>query len=390
MASAFLDRWLLDPEVTFLNHGSFGACPRALIAKQNEFREQMEREPVSFLWRKLDEPLDAARNAVARLINSDPRDVVFVTNATSAVNAVLRSHEFAVGDELLTTDHLYNACGNVLTEVARRAGGRVVVAPVPFPIDRAEQVIEAVLASVTSRTRLALLDHVTSPTALIFPITELVRELERRDIPTLVDGAHAPGMLPIDVAAIGASYYTGNLHKWLCAPRGTGFLHIRSDRQDGIHPAVISHGYNTHRPGRTAFHERFDWQGTGDVTGWLCAGHAIQWCSSLFPGGLSELMQRNRDLTLAARRLLCERLSIEPPCPESMLGSMATLPLPAPFASRPGGIRSDPDQAALFHKHRIEVPFLTWGNPPRRWFRISAQAYNSLDDYERLAQALLA
>jgi isopenicillin-N epimerase len=393
MPSALAYLWSLDPAMTFLNHGSFGACPRVIVARQAELRAEMEREPVAFLWRDLEGPLDAARAGVARLIGASAETVAFVPNATSAVNAVLRSLEFAPGDELLTTDHAYNACRNVLVEVARRSGARVVVAAVPFPITDPGEAITAIVAQISSRTRLALLDHVTSPTAIILPIRELVHALSARGVETLVDGAHAPGMVPLDVPALGAAYYTGNLHKWICAPRGTGFLYVRADRQEAIQPAVISHGYNTRRPGRSAFHDRFDWQGTGDVTAWLCAGEAIRWCAALFPGGLEELMRRNHALAVAARRLLCERLQLAAPCPETMLGSMATLPLPAHFQTGDGTSsavieRYDPDQTRLFREARIEVPFIRWGAPARRWFRISAQAYNSLEDYERLADAL--
>jgi len=393
MPSALASLWSLDPAVTFLNHGSFGACPRAIVARQQELRAALERAPVDFLWRSLEAPLDAARAEVARLIAARAEDVVFVPNATSAVNAVLRSLEFAPGEELLTTDHAYNACHNVLVEVARRSGARVIVAPLPFPIRGPEEVVAAILAHLTPRTRLALLDHVTSPTALRLPLEQLIPALTARGVETLVDGAHAPGMLPLDVPALGASYYTGNLHKWLCAPRGTGFLYVRTDRQEAIQPAVISHGYNTRRPGRSVLHDRFDWPGTADFTAWLCAGDAIRWCASLFPGGLLELMQKNHALAVAARRLLCERLGLAAPCPESMLGSMATLPLPERFQTGDGTSRAvierfDPDQAHLFRELRIEVPFLRWGTPPRRWFRISAQAYNALEDYERLAVAL--
>lgn len=393
MPSPLFAQWLLDPAVTFLNHGSFGACPRAIVERQRALREEMERNPVAFLWRNLEGPLDASRAEVARLVSAPTETIAFVPNATSAVNAVLRSLEFAPGDELLTIDHGYNACRNVLAEVARRSRAKVVVAAVPFPIERPEQVLDAVLACVTPRTRLALLDHVTSPTALVFPIAALVRELAARGVETLVDGAHAPGMLPLDLPALGASYYTGNLHKWLCAPRGAGFLYVREDRQEAIQPAVISHGYNTRRAGRSAFHDRFDWQGTGDVTSWLCAGDAIRWCASLFGGDLRALMEHNHQLAAAGRGLLCASLSIEPPCPTAMLGSMATLPLPARFQPGDGSSSAviahfDPDQARLFREDRIEVPFLRWGAPPRRWLRISAQAYNSLDDYTRLAEAL--
>ncbi len=220
--------------------------------------------------------------------------MVFVSNVTAAVNCVLRGLPLRSGDELLLTDHGYNACRNVADYVAGRAAARVVVASIPLPIQSPRQVVEAVLARVTDRTRLALLDHVTSPTAVVFPIAELVEELGRRGVDTLVDGAHAPGMLPLDLRRIGAAYYAGNCHKWLCAPKGAGFLHVRGDRRESLHPNVISHGYNVCTPGRSRFHDLFDWVGTIDPTPWMCVGEAIRYLGTLEPGGMEGLMQRNR------------------------------------------------------------------------------------------------
>ena len=241
------DAWLLDPAVAYLNHGSFGACPRAVLQRQQKWRAQMEREPVEFLVRHLAPLLDKSRRRLAELIGAQPADLAFVHNATGGVNSVLRSLEFQPGDEILVSSHDYNACRNVARYVARRTAAAVIEASVPLPIAPPEQVTEAVLRCVTARTRLALLDHITSPTALVFPIAELVRELDRRGIDTLVDGAHAPGMVPLDMERLGAAYYAGNCHKWLCAPKGAGFLHVRRDRQAAIQPPTISHGFNRPR-----------------------------------------------------------------------------------------------------------------------------------------------
>ncbi len=394
--SPLRSHWLLDENVTFLNPGSFGACPKPGLAEQIRLREEMESEPLRFLWREIDSKIDDAREDLARFLRADPDELAFVTNATSAVNAVVRSLELKEGDELLTTNHGYNACNNVLAECARRAGARVVIAQVPFPISGPGEVVEAVLAAVTPHTRLAMLDHVTSPTALVFPIEELIAALEERGIDVLVDGAHAPGMLPLDFTALRPAYYTGNLHKWVCAPKGAAFLHVRRDRQAGLHPAVISHGYNTPREDRSPFHDAFDWQGTHDVTAWLSVPAALRFCERLLPGGQHALMDANCSLAKAARQFLCEKLSIEPPCPESMLGAMATLPLPARFQEEePGESRSvisryDPLQTRLFERHSIEMPLVRFGSPTRRWFRISAQAYNSPSDYALVAKALQA
>ena len=387
--SPHADHWTLDPDVVFLNHGSFGACPRTVLAFQSELRACMERQPVQFLARELEGRLDEARAALAAFVGAESADVAFVPNATTGVNAVLRSLDFAPGDELLTTTHAYNACRNALGYVAERSGARVVVADVPFPLRAAEEVVAAVLAAVGPRTRLALVDHVTSQTGLVFPIVELVRALDARGVPTLVDGAHALGMLPLDVAAIGAAYYTGNCHKWLCAPKGAGFLHVRRDVQSSVRPLAISHGARLVRADRSRFLLEFDWTGTQDPTAYLSVPEAIRVMGSMLPGGWDELRATNRALALAARRSLCTALAVTVPAPDDMIGSLASLPIadgaPEPPAS---ALYCDPLQDALRERAGIEVPIIPWPAPPRRLLRISAQLYNVAADYERLADAL--
>jgi isopenicillin-N epimerase len=254
-------------------------------------------------------------------------------------------------------------------------------------------VIEAVLARVTPRTRLAILDHITSPTAIVFPMEQLVRRLAERGVDVLADGAHAPGMLPLELDRLGAAYYTGNCHKWLCSPKGAGFLYVRPDRQDGLQPPVISHGYNQPRLGYSPFQDAFDWQGTVDPTPWLCVGESIRYVSGLVPGGVAGLMRRNREMALAARRLLCERLDLRPVCAESMLGSMAAFMLPdvpaATTAADPAAPVPLPRLGReLSDRFSVELPVFYWPAQPQTILRISAQVYNSLDQYERLAGAL--
>jgi isopenicillin-N epimerase len=348
----------------------------------------MEAEPVQFLWRRYEERLEPARVALAKFIGARAQDIAFVTNATAGVNSVLRSVKLGRGDELLSTNLDYNACHNVLVETARRTGARLVVARVPFPLTDPRAVVEAVLEGVTGRTRLALIDHVTSHTALVFSIERLVRELEARGVDVLVDGAHAPGMLPLDLARLRPAYYTGNLHKWVCAPKGAAFLWAREDKQARLQPAVISHGNNTPRSGYGPFQDRFDWAGTFDPTAWFCVGAAIRWLGELLPGGWRELRQRNHRLAIAARRSLCKELGLEPPCPENLIGSMATLPLPERFQGAPPSGKIDVEARRLYDQFGIEVPFMRIGRPEKRYFRISAQIYNSLEEYEYLAEAL--
>lgn len=380
--------WGLKPGVVFLNHGSFGACPRPVLELQSELRSEMEAEPVQFLWRRYEERLDPSRRALARFVGAKVRDLVFVTNATAAVNAVIRSFPLTRGDEILTTNLDYNACHNVLLEAVRVKGARLKVANVPFPVSGPRPVLDAVMVAVGRRTRLALIDHVTSDTGMILPVKELVRDLESRGVAVMVDGAHAPGMVPLRLDRLGASFYAGNLHKWVCAPKGAAFLWVREDRQEAVQPAVISHGNNRTRRGYSRFQDRFDWGGTLDPTPWFCVGKALEWMGSHLEGGWSALRSRNHQLVLEARRLLCRELGVAAVCPESMLGSLATIPLPGRFQGRPARGRIDPEQLELHDRFGIEVPLSRIGSPARRHFRVSAQVYNTLEDYRTLAAAI--
>jgi isopenicillin-N epimerase len=382
--------WTLDPQIAFLNHGSFGACPKRVLEVQQELRARMEREPVLFLSRQLEPLLDEARGALAEFVGADPDDLALVPNATAGVNTVVRSLRLGRGDEVLTTDHAYNACRNALRAL-EPSGVRVVTAAVPWPGTRQQAVIDAVLGAVTSRTRLALIDHVTSPTGLVFPVERLVRALAERGVDTLVDGAHAPGMLPLDVRGMGAAYYTGNCHKWLCTPKGSGFLHVRRDRQERMLPLAVSHGFNSTRTDRSRFRLLFDWAGTTDPTPYLCVPEAIRFLGTLVPGGWPALMQRNRELALAGRSLLCDALSIPEPAPAEMIGTLAAVPLPDSEGPPPAANSLyDPLQRAMFDRHRVEVPIFVFPQHPRRLVRISAQLYNSRGQIELLARALRA
>jgi isopenicillin-N epimerase len=380
--------WGLKPGTVFLNHGSFGACPKAVLALQTKLRAELEAEPVQFLWRRYEERLEPARRALAKFVGASSHDVVFVTNATTGVNSVLRSLKFQRGDELLTTSLDYNACRNVLIEVTRRSGAKLVVAAIPFPLRSGEEITAAILRAVTSRTRLVLLDHVTSNTAVVMPLRQIIRELEARGVDTLVDGAHAPGMLPLNLRELRPTYYTANLHKWVCAPKGAAFLYVHAERQTQIQPAVISHGNNRPRPGFTPFQDRFDWCGTFDLTAWLCVPEAIRWMGKILPGGWRELRERNHQLVVQTRNILCERFEVSPPCPEELLGSIAAIPLPERFQKRKAAGKIDREQLALYDRFGIEVPLNHFGTPTRRWLRISAQIYNSPAEYEYLAEAL--
>ncbi|MCU0566073.1 MAG: aminotransferase class V-fold PLP-dependent enzyme [Oculatellaceae cyanobacterium Prado106] len=380
--------WGLDPAITFLNHGSFGACPLTVLEKQRSLRSQLESEPVRFFAHELEPLLDAARLELAAFVQADPEGLAFVPNATTGVNTVLRSlchpaadRSLRPGDELLTTNQEYNACRNALNFAAELSGATIVVAEVPFPIASPEDAIAPLLAKVSSKTRLVLVDHITSQTGLIFPLQSLIQQLTSQGIEVLVDGAHAPGMIPLDLQALGATYYSGNCHKWLSAPKGAGFLAINEQGRSQLRPLTISHGANSPRRDRSRFHLEFDWTGTADPTAYLCVPEAIRYLGSLLPGGWPALMADNHLKALTARQMLCQTLNIEPPCPETMIGSMATLPLPPGSASNL--------QTALFDRFHIEIPVIPWPTENHRMIRLSAQLYNTAKDYDFLAEALI-
>ena len=383
--SEFARLWPLDSDAVFLNHGSFGACPQVILNKQQEYRKRLEKQPVRFLMREMEELFDLSRHKVASFVNASPNDLVFVQNATTGVNTVFRSLKFNPGDEILFTNHIYGACKRLLEFVGEQTGAKLVEVVYDFPIESPDIILEAILEKVTTRTRIALIDHISSATALVHPVEKIVRELEKRGIDTMVDGAHALGSIPLDLKKIGAAYYTANCHKWLCSPKSSAILHVRSDKQSGIYPVVISHAGHNAEP----FPERFFWPGTYDPTAALCVGDTIGYLESLFPGGWPALMKRNHDLCLEARDLICNILEIDPPCPDSMIASMATFPLPLPAISMPPDYKSfDPLQERFFREYNIEIPVWYWTAPPMRLIRIAVQLYNSMDQYRYLGSIL--
>ncbi len=388
--------WRLEPGVSFLNHGSFGACPEPVLEAQRVWRDRLEGEPVRFLARELEGHLDAVRAELGAFLHADPEGLAFVPNATTGISTVLGSLRFAPGDELLVNDHEYNATILALRAAAERDGARVVVVRIPFPIDDPSQVVEAYLESVTPRTRLALVSHVTSPTAVVMPVVALVRELDRRGVDTLIDGAHAPGMIPVDLDALDAAYWTGNAHKWLCAPKGAAILWVRKDRRWSMRPLVVSHGVNDPRTDRSRYQLLFDWTGTDDPTPYLAIPAALRFVGGVHEDGWTGLMAANTAKARAARDVICSALGVPAPAPDAMLGAMAAIPLPHIAPSEAAAERL---QAALYDEDRIEVPVYAFPVPAALEpgstlasvvLRVSAQAYNRPDEFTFLAERLAA
>jgi len=365
----------LEDGIAFLNNGSYGATPKAVLSAQQAWRARMEAEPVRFMQRELPAALRSAAGQLAGFLGVDGSDLVFVDNATTGANAVIRALDFGTGDELLTTDHAYGAVRKTLRYVADRTGAQVVEAQLPYPGTTPEAVVSAIAAAITARTKLVVIDAITSPTALLLPAAEIARTTRARGIPVLVDAAHAPGQITDAVTDGAADWVTGNAHKWLFAARGCAYLWSRPDRQTMTHPAVISHGYGA------GYCAEFDWTGTRDPTAWLSISAAIEFWRTM---GGPALMVRNHALAAEAAAMLEARLGVSPAAPNSMRAAMQTIELvshgPATFEN------AKRLQYRLADAYGVTVPIIPFGG--RLWVRISAQIYNEMADYIRLADAL--
>lgn len=364
------DEFLLDPDVTFLNHGSFGACPRQVFERYQEWQLELERQPVLFLARRLEELLAGARAALGAYVGSDPDDLVFVPNATAGVNLAAWSLGLRPGDEVLSTALEYGALDLTWEHVCGDFGARYMRMPIPLPVSDMDEIVEAVWSGVTSRTRALFLSHHTSTTALTLPVALLCRRAREAGIRTIVDGAHVPGHFPLDLRALDVDYYAGNCHKWLCAPKGAGFLYVRRDLQCAIHPLVISWGYEGDDPSFLSRHEK---QGTRDPSAYLTVPAAIEWQRE---HGWDAVRERCHSLARRARN----ELGLEPLTPDSpdFFGQMVSLKLP--------GDAPDDLQRRLYDEHRIEIPVSDLG--PDRLIRPSFQGYNDASDLARLKTAL--
>ena len=360
---------LLDPEVAFLNHGSFGACPRPVFERYQAWQRELENEPIDFFDRRLPALLDTARGALANYVGCSAEDLAFVQNATTGVNLAARALGLGPGDDVLATDLEYGACDLAWDWVCRRAGARYVRAPITLPVRDRSDVVDALFAAATERTRVVYVSHVASGTGLVLPVEEIVARARELGLVTVIDGAHAPGQVPVNLAGLGADYYSGNAHKWLCAPKGAGFLHVQPERQERVDAAIVSWGYGE----ENAFSDRIEKQGTRDPAAWLTVQDAIQFQTDR---DWDAVRDRSRQLARDARRELCDLLRTEPLAPESMVAQMATVRLPRP---------SPELSARLFVRHRVEIPV---GGTEQDLLRLSVAGYTTRDEIDRLSAAL--
>jgi isopenicillin-N epimerase len=362
----------MDPAVAYLNHGSFGATPIPVLAEQQRLRIAMERNPVGFLGHRLPELLDAVRAEVAAFLCADPEGLVFVDNATTGTQTVIAQARLGPGDEVLATDHCYPAVLAQLRRSTEATGARLEIAEVPLPAPGRAEVAEAVLSRLTERTGLLVIDHVASCSGLVFPVEEIVAECRRQGVPVLVDGAHAAGMLPVDLGRLGADFWTGNMHKWVCAPKASAALWVAPRWRDTLRPLVASHGV------ADGFWPAFDWTGTRDPTPLLAVPAALDFFRR---PGWAAVREHNYDLAGQGAELVAERIGTTPPPADGLAAAMRLVPLPRSL--------SESDARALERRLLdlgVVVPVTFHGG--WRWLRLSAQLYNTLSDYERLADAL--
>lgn len=380
--------WPLEPGLTMLNHGSYGVCPRPVLEAQAALRRRIEADPPRFFIVELERLMDQTRRRLGEFLGVDPSWIAPAGNASIALATAIRNAGLRPGDDLLVTSHEYASGLNELRRLSAERGVRVVTADIPFPIRDPGQALDAVLEAVTPATRLAIVSHITSATALVLPIERIVRELRARGIEVIADGAHTPGQVPASVGDMPFSWFTGSLHKWLCTPKGTGFVLVPPERQGSFRPLWLSSRAEKGRTDRKLFFCDFDYTGTGDFTGLLCVPDAIDAIASLRSGGWPEVMRANHDLAVRGRRLVCEVLGFEPPSPDEMTGSMASIILPEPRKPQPKRLYDDPLQDNLRDHHAIQAPVWRWGARNLRLLRLSAHLYNTLDDFRRLAEAL--
>ena len=369
------EAFLLDPDVVFLNHGSFGACPKPVFESYQRWQRELERQPVEFLGRRHDALLDEARAAIGRYLNAVPDCLAFVPNATVGINAVARSLALSPGDEILTTDHEYGAIDYTWNYVCGQTGAVYVRQPIPLPVTTHAAFVEAFWRGMTPRTRVICLSHITSPTALTFPVAPILARAREAGIITIVDGAHAPGQIPIDLTALDPDFYSGNFHKWLCAPKGSAFLYAARPFHSQIAPPVVSWGWSAD----ASFVSKMQYQGTRDIAAYLTVPDAITFQAA---HDWPAVRARCHELTREARRRISALTGLPPIQPDSAdwFAQMVALPLPP--------CDTDSLKRRLVDEFQVEVPIVVWNERP--FIRVSFQGYNSAADLDALEAALRA
>ncbi len=367
--------FMLDPEVTYLNHGSFGACPKLIFEELVNWQKKLEREPVKHLAFDLFTHLEESRYALSNYINCDKDDVVFFPNPTTALNTVLKSLDLNPGDEILTTNHEYGAMDRAWHFICKKTGATYINQEISLPLNSKERFIKEFASAITNKTKVIFLSHITSPTALIFPVEEICKIAKERNIITIIDGAHAPAQISLNVKDIDADFYCGACHKWMCSPKGVSFLYAKKEMQKIIEPLVVSWGYEAENPSHSQFLDYLQWQGTNDLSAYLTIPKTIHFLET---HKWDEVTQSCKGLNLWARNEICKELDLQPISNEKFNGQMISFFFPLNNVLE--------DQKRFYSKYNIQIPFFKWHNTTL--FRISIQAYNSKEDICRLITCL--
>ena len=369
------DQFLLRPGMTFLNHGSFGACPRPVFNTYQNWQRKLEEQPVEFLGRRINELLADARAPLADYLGTHADHLVYVPNATYGVNIVARSLELQPGDQVLATNHEYGAADRAWRFVCRQRGATYINQPIALPLENADSFVEQLWAGVTERTRAIFMSHITSPTALILPIEEICRRAREVGILTVIDGAHAPGQIDLALDALGADFYTGNCHKWMNAPKSAGFLYARPERQPLLQPLIVSWGWESETPGSSPFIDYFEWRGTHDPAAYLSVPAALDFMAAR---DWPQVRAACHELLLEAERRISELTGLAPISAPDTFVQMRTIPLP------PCDLKVLKER--LWDEYQIEVPMVGWGRG--HYVRVSIQCYNGPNDVNRLVEGL--
>ncbi len=390
MPLSMKSQWVLDPSVVFLNHGSFGACPRQIMEFQSDLRIRIETQPVQFFRRELEESLRASLLPLAELLDASVDQLAFIPNATYGVNSILQSFDWRPDDVICYLDHEYNATANAIESCASRFHLKTCVIKLPFKTTGFRELLDIICSQVPDPCRMFVFDAITSPSAWVLPSAELAAWCQQRGIATLIDGAHVPGQIQFSIRNVKPTFFVGNCHKWLCTPKGSAVLYASEEYGDRIRPVSVSHGYNSTRTSLSRFHEAFFWTGTFDPTPWLCVPMVLDFLNNLHPDGLLGVMRYNHEPLVAARRQIGEALALDSLAPDEMLGSMCSFDVSSlrDDFEIPESFELDlPLQSYLLRHHRIEVPVLKL-HDKGTILRISMYLYNEKSDIERLVNGL--
>lgn len=380
--------WNLSLDIVFLNHGSFGANPKYITDKQKEYIDMLEAEPVDFSVRKMYSYYQESKKSLSEFVGTNADNIYFVTNTTIGINHVLYNQDGQKG-EWLTTNHAYGACLHAFQKIASLKSAEVIKVNIPFPLQSENDILSAIESGITPKTKLAMIDYITSSSAIIFPIQKIIQFLRSKNIISIVDAAHAPGMVDLNIDELEPDFLVGNCHKWICSPKGSAFVYVHPKHQANYKPVYYSF-YNDFDEEKNAhWSNQFIWEGTRDYSPYLCVKDAIAYLPTLVENGWQEIQSHNRDLAIQASKYIAEKLEVALPVPESMLGSIVNIPLWDDIVPNTTFNYYTKVKLELYNNYRIEVPCVLFPKAPTQYIRISAQLYNTMEQYEYLADCLL-